>query len=94
MSCGSISGGHKVPTKLLGGWCWIWRTWGFLFEDKTPSFLEDILVCIYIYYTIAILQKSGQLNFGGKVDVHVVERRAVFQAMLFHVAVGIGILDE
>lgn len=49
MSCGSISGGHKVPTKLLGGWCWIWRTWGFLFEDKTPSFLEDILVCIYIY---------------------------------------------
>lgn len=51
-------------------------------------------IYIYIYYTIAILQKSGQLNFGGKVDVHVVERRAVFQAMLFHVAVGIGILDE
>lgn len=68
-------------------------TWGFSLKIKHPK--EDI--CMYIHdiiWTIAILQKSGQLKFWGKVDVHFVERRAVFQAMLFHVAVGIGILDE
>lgn len=51
------------------------------------------MVCIYNMNNCHS-SKKRTATFRGIVDVHFVERRAVFQAMLFHVAVGIGILDE
>lgn len=72
--------------------CWIWRTWGFLFEDESILF-GRYMVCIYNMNNCHS-SKKRTATFRGIVDVHFVERRAVFQAMLFHVAVGIGILDE